>query len=186
MFRPIQRFVPKAGQVNEAGLRTVDPEVLAKYVSRSSNPWWRRRPCVHAMRDRVPVAQVEALFDCVCDPADTPEVKIALLDVLPLRESWLPWLREQTDADTLYGMYDAILKARAALGDLSVISEAATLANDPWPRSRANGEAALDALIVRHDLATIEGSLGTERPEDRVFHVRMLARRGGDVIGAFA
>jgi hypothetical protein len=185
MFQRIESFVPKAGQIDEAGLRTVDPDVLAQYVRRSSNPWWRRRPCVHALRDRVPAAQVEALFDCVCDAADTAEVRVALLDVLPLRESWLPWLREQT-GDNQYGVYEAILKARAALGDLTVVSEVATLANDPWVRSRAIGEAALDALIDHHGTATIEAALGTDRPEDRVFHVRMLARRGGDVIGAFA
>jgi hypothetical protein len=185
MFQLIQRFIPEAGQVDEAGLRTVDPDMLAQYVRRASNPWWRRRPCVHALRDRVPAAQVESLFDCVCDPIDTAEVRVALLDVLPLRESWLPWLRAYT-GENRHGVREAILKARAALGDLTVVPDVATLAHDPASRLRVIGEAALETLIDHHGIATIEAALGTERPEDRVFHVRMLARRGGDVIGAFA
>ena len=121
----------------------------------------------------------------MCDAADTAEVRVALLSVLPLRESWLPWLRDQ-GADPQFGMGDAIINARATLGDLTVASEAATLANNPWPHSRAIGEAALDALIDRHGVEAIEALLGTERPEDRVFHVRMLARSGGDLVRAFA
>ena len=184
--RSIDDFIPRAGEVDETGLRTVAPEVLASYVRSSSNPWWRRRPCAHALRGRVPPAHVEALFECVRDPADTAEVRIVLLDVLPLRESWLPWLREQPVADGEYGMDIAIMKARAALGDLTAVSAAATLANDLWSHRRASGEAALDMLVERHGLAAIEALLGTERPEDRVFHARMLARKGGDVLAAFA
>lgn len=182
--RSVEALIPKAGQVDEAGLLDADPVVLARYIADARNPWWRRRPCVLALRGRVPPKHVMALIDRIRDPDDTAEVRIALLDVLHDRAELLPWLQAQ-DPDQPYGMHDAILKARAGLGDLTAAPALATLAADAWHHHAEIGRAALDVLAAHHGIDAVSRAIGNARPEDRAFHIRMQSKHGGDVSAAF-
>jgi len=182
----IEALIPAAGRADAAGLREVDADELALYVIDSTHPWWRRRPCVTALTGRVPAARAPNLMARIRDPDDVAEVRVVLLDILEDREELLPWLR-QKDRDTeKYGMPEAILKARGALGDRTAARELATLANNPWSHRRAIGEAGLNALSARYGIEEIIADLGDARPEDRAFRVRMRHRLGGDVTDALA
>lgn len=179
----IEQLIPRAGTVDEVGLRGLDPDELARFVLDPRRPWWRRQPCVAALEGRLPAAHVPALLDRIRDPADATPVRIALLDLLQDRGELLPWLCEQS-GELPYGLREAILKARAALGDLSVVPEVVVLADDRWQHRKQIGEAALGMLVARHGVAAVERELG-DSPADRACRVRMASRAGGDVTGAF-
>ncbi|MCT4357735.1 hypothetical protein M5362_32025 [Streptomyces sp. Je 1-79] len=183
----IETLIPQAGRADTTGLLEVDARVLARYVADARHPWWRRRPCVIALTGRVPERYVPELTARVRDPRDTAEVRTALLDLLADRPELLPWLRhEDRRGDTSYGMAEAFLKARGLLGDRSAARELATLAASPWPRVRAAGEAGLDGLVDRWGTASVLADLGTARPEDRIFQLRMRYRADEDVTDALA
>ncbi|MFF3389633.1 hypothetical protein ACFYW1_01575 [Streptomyces sp. NPDC002669] len=183
----VETLIPQAGQADAEGLRAFDADLLAEYVTDPAHPWWRRRPCVLALAGRVPEHRVAGLIARVHDPRDVAEVRIALLDLLADRTELLPWLghpdRRQEDS---YGMSEAILKARGLLGDRSATGELTTLAASPWSRTRALGEAGLDALVARYGAGAVLSDVGDERPEDRAFRVRMRHRAGADVVDALA
>ncbi|MFE5480980.1 hypothetical protein [Streptomyces sp. NPDC056527] len=186
-MRSIEALIPQAGRDDIAGLRDVDAEELARYAADPAHPWWRRRPCVIALTDRVPERYIPQLTARIHDPCDTAEVRRALLDLLADRAELLPWLRhEDRLADDSYGMAEAFLKARGLLGDRSAARELATLAASPWQRDRAAGEAGLDGLVDRHGTDAILAELGVERPEDRAFRVLMRHRADDDVTDALA
>lgn len=183
----IEALIPTAGQADVAGLREADADELARYVIDPAHPWWRRKPCVIALAGRVPATRVLELIARIRDPYDVAEVRIALLDILEDREELLPWLlQKDRETEKSYGMPEAVLKARAVLGDRTVVRELATLANDPWSHRRAIGEAGLDALVARYGIEAIAADLGDTRSEDRAFRVRMRYRVGDDVTDAFA
>ncbi|MFD8073401.1 hypothetical protein ACFV3E_12195 [Streptomyces sp. NPDC059718] len=186
-MRTIEILVPHAGKADAAGLNELDADELARYVADPTQPWWRRRPCTLALAGRVPERHVADLIARVGDPDDVAEVRIALLDVLAGRAELLPWLQhEDRRRERSYGVPEAILKARGALGDRTAARELATLAASPWPHRRAVGEPGLDALVTRYGVGTVLSDLGDMRPEDRVFHVRMRHRAGDDVTDALA
>ncbi|WP_432043018.1 hypothetical protein [Streptomyces cadmiisoli] len=186
-MRNIEMLVPGAGQADIAGLVELDADELALYVADPAHPWWRRRPCAHALAERVPERHVTNLISRVCDPDDVAEVRIALLDLLAGRAELLPWLKhEDRQHERSYGMPEAILKTRGMLGDRSAARGLASLAASPWPRWRGVGEAGLDALVTRYGVEVVLADLGDKRPEDRAFHVRMRHRAGADVTDALA
>ncbi|MFJ6013823.1 hypothetical protein [Streptomyces sp. NPDC092952] len=183
----IETLVPEAGRFDAEGLRAFDADALAAYVADPAHPWWRRRPCVHALAGRVPEHRAAALIARVHDVQDVAEVRIALLDLLAGRAELLDWLRHpDRRQDTSYGMPEAILKARGLLGDRTAAGELATLAAEPWRHMRATGEAGLDALVARYGTEAVLSDVGDARPEDRVFRVRMRHRAGQDVTDALA
>ncbi|MFD3333029.1 hypothetical protein ACFWV1_10305 [Streptomyces sp. NPDC058700] len=186
-MRNIEELVPEAGQADAVGLRGVDAAELARYAADPAHPWWRRRPCVHALAGRVPEGHVADLIARVRDSGDVGEVRIALLDVLAGREELLPWLRhEDRRQEESYGVPGAILKARGLLGDRSAVAELAALAASPWPRQQALGEAGLDALVSRYGAEAVLADVGDERPEDRAFRIRTRHRSGVDVTDGLA
>jgi hypothetical protein len=174
----IEELVPEAGKVDEAGLRAVPADELVRYLLGRKRPWWRRKPCALALRDRVPEKYVGVLLDRIRDVTDETELRMALLEVLP-RPELLPWLQAQ-GPEQRYGLYEAILKARAALGDLTAVPALSTLANTPWQRQAAIGEAGLDLLVSR--FGAIDAYLDDARPEDRAYKIR----RGANPLAAFA
>ncbi|MGW1432632.1 hypothetical protein ACWD6K_28930 [Streptomyces sp. NPDC002431] len=183
----IETLVPEAGRFDAEGLRAFDADALAAYVADPAHPWWRRRPCVHALAGRVPEHRAAALIARVHDAQDVAEVRIALLELLAGRTELLDWLRHpDRKQDTSYGMPEAILKARGLLGDRTAAGELATLAAEPWQRMRATGEAGLDALVARYGAEAVLSDVGDARPEDRIFQVRIRHRAGQDVTDALA
>ncbi|MCX4844392.1 hypothetical protein [Streptomyces sp. NBC_00893] len=187
MRRTIDTLIPQAGQADTAALGEHDADELAAYAADPAHPWWRRRPCVLALTDRVPEHRVAALIARIQDPHDVGEVRMALLDLLADRTELLPWLshKDRRKEDS-YGVPAAILKARGLLGDRSAAGELATLAAEPWPRFRAIGEAGLDALVARYGTGTVLADVGDARPEDRTFRFRALHRAGQDITTALA
>ncbi|MEU9700095.1 hypothetical protein [Streptomyces sp. NPDC047981] len=186
-MRSIETLIPEAGHFDRAGLLEVDAPTLARYVADPGHPWWRRKPCVSALTGRVPEESVPELIARIGDPDDAPEVRRDLLDLLADREELLPWLRHEDRAgDTWYGMREAFLKARGLLGDRTALHDLTTLAASLWQGPRAAGEAGLDGLVDRHGVATILADLGTDRPEDRLFRLRMRYRADEDVTDVLA
>ncbi|WP_345701023.1 hypothetical protein [Kitasatospora terrestris] len=186
-MRMIESFVPQAGRVDREGLAGVDPDRLARYVADASHPWWRRRPCVEALAGRVPERRVPALLGRVRDGRDTPEVRIALLELLADRAELLPWLQDpERERDSSYGLSEAYLLARGRLGDATAAGGLAVAAAQPWPRRREAGEAGLDALVARYGTAAVLDRLGTDAPEHRTARVRLRDRAGEDVTDALA
>ncbi|MYS06479.1 hypothetical protein GTW71_08530, partial [Streptomyces sp. SID6041] len=186
-MRSIEALTPQAGADDPAGLREVDANELARYAGDPGHPWWRRRSCVTALTGRVPEPHVPELIARIQDPADTAEVRRALLDLLSDRAELLPWLRHEDRAsDASYGMAPAFLKARGLLGDLSAARELATLAASPWRHTRDTGDAGLDGLVDRYGAGVVLAELGEDRPEDREFLVRTRYRDGEDVTYALA
>ncbi|MFD3943098.1 hypothetical protein [Streptomyces sp. NPDC058579] len=186
-MRSIETLIPQAGRADTAGLLEVDAPTLARYVADHSHPWWRRSPCVIALTGRVPERYVPELTARIRDAHDAAEVRRDLLDLLADREELLPWLRhDDRGSDTSYGMPEAFLKARGLLGDRTAAHDLVTLAASPWQCDRAVGEAGLDGLVDRHGVDTILAAVGTDRPEDRLFRLRMRYRADEDVTDALA
>ncbi|MGW6983082.1 hypothetical protein ACWGE1_27225 [Streptomyces sp. NPDC054932] len=187
MPKTIKKLSPEAGRIDTAGLREYHADALARCAADTGQPWWRRRACVQALAGRVPERRVDGLIACVRNAGDVGEVRIALLGLLADRTELLPWLRhEDRLQDTAYGMAEAVLGARGALGDLTAAGALATLAFSPWRHRRETGEAGLDALAARHGFEVVLAELGEARPEDRSTGVRMRERAGQDVTGALA
>ncbi|MFI6106671.1 hypothetical protein [Streptomyces sp. NPDC051310] len=183
----MESLIPSAGRADTDALRALDPDELARYVADPSHPWWRRLPCAQALAGRVPEAWAGALLDRVRDAGDTGEVRRALLDVVGDRPELLPWLRhEERRRETSYGMREVLVRTRGLIGDLTVAGEAATLAADPFRHSQEAGETALDGLAERHGAEAVMARLGEDRPEDRLFRLRMRFRAGEDVTYALA
>ncbi|MET9573484.1 hypothetical protein ACFYNW_06880 [Streptomyces virginiae] len=183
----IETLTPEAGRIDAAGLRACDAGCLARCAVDRAEPWWRRTACVEALTGRVPQARLGELLACVRDTGDTGTVRKALLDVLSDRAELLPWLRhEDRRREEAYGMPEAVLRARGALGDLTAAAELATLAFSHWWTRRAVGDAGLDALAERYGAQAVLAELAGGRPEDRAAAVRMRDRAGGDVVDALA
>ncbi|MGW6945856.1 hypothetical protein [Streptomyces xanthophaeus] len=183
----IETLTPEAGRADAVGLRAHDADRLARCAADRAQPWWRRTACVEALTGRVPQARVGELLACVRDTEDSGTVRRALLGLLDDRTELLPWLRhEERRHESAYGMPDAVLRARGALGDLTAAPELATLAFSHWPTRRATGEAGLDALVDRYGVEAVLGELGAGRPEDRAVALRVRHRAGEDVTDALA
>ncbi|MFF8264648.1 hypothetical protein [Streptomyces virginiae] len=183
----IKTLTPEAGRIDAAGLRACDADRLARCAVDRAEPWWRRTACVEALTGRVPQARLGELLACVRDTGDTGTVRKALLGVLSDRAELLPWLRhEDRGREEAYGMPEAVLRARGALGDLTAAAELATLAFSHWWTRRAVGDAGLDALAERYGAEAVLAELAGGRPEDRAAAVRMRDRAGGDVVDALA
>ncbi|MER6316147.1 hypothetical protein ABT237_20525 [Streptomyces sp. NPDC001581] len=183
----IETLTPAAGHTDSAGLRAYDPDQLARCAVDGAQPWWRRTACVEALVDRVPQARVGELLACVRDTEDSGTVRKALLELLADRAELLPWLRhEDRRREEAYGMREAVLQARGALGDRTAAAELATLAFSHWRTRRAVGEAGLDALMDRHGVEAVLAELGGGRSEDRAVAVRVRDRAGEDVTDALA
>ncbi|MFD3696323.1 hypothetical protein ACFWUZ_09190 [Streptomyces sp. NPDC058646] len=183
----IETLTPQPGRADAAGLRAYDADLLVRCAVDPAQPWWRRTACVEALAGRVPRAGLGELLACVRDTAGSGTVRRALLVLLSDRAELLPWLRhEDRLRETSYGMPQAVLRARAALGDRTAAAGLATLAFSPWQTDRAVGEAGLDALADRYGAEAVLGRLDGGRPEDRAVAVRMRHRGGEDVTGALA
>ncbi|WP_405940853.1 hypothetical protein [Streptomyces sp. NBC_00207] len=183
----IETLTPAAGQADAAGLRAYDADLLVRCAVDREQPWWRRTACVDALTGRVPEARAGELLACVRDTEDSGTVRKALLGLLSDRAELLPWLRhEDRRRKDAYGMPEAVLQARGALGDRTAAAELATLAFSHWRTKRAIGEAGLDALVERHGVEAVLSALEGGRPEDRAVSVRMRHRAGGDVTDALA
>ncbi|MFD3538444.1 hypothetical protein ACFWUQ_02955 [Streptomyces sp. NPDC058662] len=183
----IETLTPEAGRTDAVGLRAYDPDLLARCAVERTQPWWRRTACVDALAGRVPSARVGELLACVRDTDDSGTVRKALLGLLADRAELLPWLRhEDRRHEAAYGMPEAVLQARGALGDLTAAPELATLAFSHWPTRRAVGEAGLDTLADRHGVRAVLSGLDAARPEDRAVAVRVRHRAGEDVTDALA
>ncbi|MET9606007.1 hypothetical protein ABZZ17_13180 [Streptomyces sp. NPDC006512] len=187
MPKTIETLTPGAGRTDTAGLRAYDPDPVARCAADAAQPWWRRKACVEALAGRVPEGHVAELIACVQDAGQSGSVRIALLELLADRPELLPWLRhEDRLQESAYGMPEAILKARGALGDRTSAEALATLAFSPWGHRQVIGEAGLDALAARYGVEAVLADLGGARPEDRAFGVRMRHRAGEDVADALA
>ncbi|MGW6709401.1 hypothetical protein ACWGDE_31570 [Streptomyces sp. NPDC054956] len=185
MPKTIETLTPEAGRTDTEGLRGHDADSLARYVADTAQPWWRRRACAQALAGRVPRQRVAELIECVRDAGDVAEVRIALLDLLADRPELLPWLRhEDRIREGSYGVPEAVLKTRAALGDRTAVGALATLAFSQWRRERETGEAGLDALAARHGVEAVLAELDGARPEDRAIGVRLRGLAGEDVTDA--
>ncbi|APU43901.1 MULTISPECIES: hypothetical protein [unclassified Streptomyces] len=183
----IRTLAPEAGRIDAAGLRAYDADRLARCAVDRAAPWWRRTACVEALTGRVPQARLGELLACVRDGGDNGTVRRALLGLLSDRAELLPWLRhEDRRGEEAYGMPEAVLKARGALGDLTAAAELATLAFSHWSSRRAVGEAGMDALVERYGAGAVLGGLAAGRPEDRAAAVRLRDRAGEDVVDALA
>lgn len=203
-LRRLRALVPKpsVSPEVEAKLRAARPQPLVALAVDPSEPWWRRRAFALALRGRVPVDRAALLLDRVSDAQDVAEIRRALLEVLsedaavagsiPLLE----WLRAQEGREQAYGMEEAILAARARLGDRAAVPRLATLAYDPWWHRRQVGEAAIDALVEAYGLAAVLRALGVDelealicagaRPEDRLLGLRLAHRQGLPIDAALA
>ncbi|MET9689642.1 hypothetical protein ABZY81_14355 [Streptomyces sp. NPDC006514] len=187
MAKTIKKLSPEAGRTDTEGLRTFDADALAKCAADAAQPWWRRRACAQALAGRVPERRVPRLIACIQDTGDVSEVRIALLGLLADRPELLPWLRhESRQQDGAYGMAEAVLGARGALGDLTAAGALATLAFNPWRHRRETGEEGLDALAARYGFEAVLAELGGARPEDRSTGVRLRHHAGEDVTDALA
>ncbi|WP_405527246.1 hypothetical protein OG592_06100 [Streptomyces avidinii] len=187
MPKTIKMLSPEAGRTDTAGLRGYDADALAKCVADAAQPWWRRRACVEALAGRVPERRVADLIARVQDTGDVSEVRIALLKLLADRPELLPWLRhEDRHQDSSYGMAEAVLGARGALGDLTAAGALSALAFGPWRHRREIGEAGLDRLAARYGAEAVLAELDEGRPEDRSSGVRMRHHVGEDVTDALA
>ena len=195
--------VPKAGVDGAVALARLDAKVIATVAADTSQPWWRRRPCVLALRDRVPEGAIPPLWARVIDKADVGEVRIATLDVLgawwagdpkravPSRERALDWLRGQNIDGQAYGMDQALVLARCRLGDLEVVPALARLAFDPWHHRIRTAEQATAALLEARSLESVLGALGAETVPQlvtsgataaaRYFGLQRLAEGSADV-----
>ncbi|MFD9357749.1 hypothetical protein [Streptomyces sp. NPDC060031] len=187
MPKTIETLSPEAGRADTAGLRGYDADAVARCAADAAEPWWRRKACAEALAGRVPEQRVAELVTCVQDTGDAGSVRIALLELLADRPELLPWLRdEERLRESAYGMPEAVLRARGALGDRTAAGALATLAFSPWRHRREIGEAGLDELAARYGLEAVLAQLGGARPEDRAFGVRMRHRAGEDVTDALA
>ncbi|MFD9334381.1 hypothetical protein ACFWBF_08180 [Streptomyces sp. NPDC060028] len=187
MPKTIETLSPEAGRADTAALRGYDADAVASCAADAAQPWWRRKACAQALAGRVPQQRVAELVACLQDTGDAGSVRIALLELLADRPELLPWLRdEERLQESAYGMPEAVLRARGALGDRTAAGALATLAFSPWRHRRAIGEAGLDELAARYGLDAVLAELGGARPEDRAFGVRMRHRAGEDVTGALA
>lgn len=187
MVKTIKKLTPEAGRTDVLGLRAYDADALAGCAADARQPWWRRQACAEALAGRVPERRVPRLIACVQDTGDVSHVRIALLGLLADRPELLPWLRhEDRQQDGAYGMAEAVLGARGALGDLTAAGALATLAFSPWRGYRETGEAGLDALAARYGFEAVLTELGRARPEDRSTGVRLRHHAGEDVTDALA
>lgn len=179
----VDALIPDAGREDMAALQGVGPDVLARYVTNRSHVWWRRVPCARALTGRVPGHHLDALVAAVQDPNEAVVVRIALLDTLSGHTALLPWLQDPDRArEASYGFPEAVLLARARLGDRTAVADLVTLANDPWRHRRTVADEALDALIARYGVRRILKDLDPTRPQDRSFALR----HGGDAVAALA
>ncbi|MFF2788770.1 hypothetical protein ACFVT6_18680 [Streptomyces sp. NPDC058049] len=168
MAKTIKMLSPEAGRTDTAGLRAFDADALARCAADAAQPWWRRQSCAEALAGRVPERRVPELIARVQDTGDVSHVRIALLDLLADRPELLPWLRhEDRQQDGAYGMAEAVLGARGALGDLTAAGALAALAFSPWHHRRKTGEAGLDALAARCGAEAVLAELDGARPEER-------------------
>ncbi|GGS24685.1 hypothetical protein Snoj_18660 [Streptomyces nojiriensis] len=185
--KTIKKLTPEAGRTDTAGLRAFDADALARCAADAAQPWWRRQACAEALAGRVPERRVPELIARVQDTGDVSHVRIALLGLLADRSELLPWLRhEDRQQDGAYGMAEAVLGARGALGDLTAAGALATLAFNPWRHRRETGEAGLDALAARYGCEAVLAELDGARPEDRSTGVRLRHHAGEDVTDALA
>ncbi|MFJ3833283.1 hypothetical protein ACIPWI_35805 [Streptomyces sp. NPDC090046] len=183
----IKTLSPEVGRIDTAGLRGYDADALAKCALDAGQPWWRRKACAEALAGRVPQRRVAQLTACLQDTGDVGTVRIALLHLLADRTQLLPWLQhEDRGQDSSYGMAEAVLEARSALGDLTAVGALSTLAFAPWRHRREIGEAGLDELTARHGAEAVLARLDAARPEDRSVIVRMRRHAGEDVTDALA
>jgi hypothetical protein len=149
-------------------------EILVSVVLDGRREWWRRRLCAFALSGRVPADSVPALLDLVRDSRVTTEVRVALLEVLPLSEELLAWLRT-TDDDVLDL---AILRTRARFGDTTAVPALVRLMESEWYHRRAVAEQGIDMLGQRAVLdalgfdSALSLMLFGPTPEARVLGVR--------------
>lgn len=176
----IETLTPQAGAADAAGLRAYDADLLVRCAVDPAQPWWRRTACVDALTGRVPRSGLGELLDRVRDTGDSGTVRQALLVLLSDRVELLPWLRhEDRLREDAYGMPQAVLRARAALGDRTAAAGLATLAFSHWRTERAVGEAGLEALTDRYGVEAVLAELDGARPEDRAVAVRLRDRAAG-------
>lgn len=100
----------------ESSVAHVPADDLVSTVLDRDQEWWRRRICARALAGRVPADSAPALLDVVRDPAETAEIRVATLDVLPASDALLQWLRRHPD-QTGDPLETATVLARARLGD---------------------------------------------------------------------
>ncbi|WKD31066.1 hypothetical protein [Streptomyces xanthophaeus] len=187
MAKTIKMLSPEAGRTDTAGLRAFDADALARCAADTAQPWWRRQACAEALAGRVPERRVARLIACVQDTREVSHVRIALLGLLADRTELLPWLRhEDRQQDGAYGMAEAVLGARGALGDLTAAGALAAVAFSPWRDRRETGEAGLDALAARYGFEAVLAELDGARPEDRSTGIRLRHHAGQDVTDALA
>jgi hypothetical protein len=175
-------------------------DTLVDLVLDADQPWWRKVVCAKALRGRVPDSRAGELLAWIRDTPRLGEAKSALLDILaePDRAhsaALLEWLRSES-VDGWYDADVAILRARAALGDLDAVRPLTDLAADAWKHRREPAEAALAALADRQGLDTVVRALGAESPEalafraaepsHRMLGVRLLWREDRNILPALA
>ncbi len=181
----VDSAIPQAGKPDATKLAAIDADTLARYVVDPTHPWWRRRPCVEALKGRVPEDHVPGLLDRIRDPEDTSEVRIALLALLGDRSELLPYLQTIT-RDASCAIYENALAARGRAGDLTAAPELALCAAGTWMARVQHGEQGLDALIDRHGVAVVEHAVGTTTIEGRIFANRVRGRERSDLTAALA
>lgn len=182
-----------------ARLREHDITPLVEVVLAKAEPWWRRRACAAALLGRVPETSVAGMMERVSDPEDVMEVRRQILEAIatPGRahsKQLLGWLRGLKPGQP-YDFDVAVLKARAALRDVSVFPALSELAADAWTHRRQAAEAAIDALIHVVGSNAMLNEFGAPTLEALAFQqqrslaarllgVRLVHRAGGDVTAA--
>jgi hypothetical protein len=201
--RRIRGLVDKASASEDRvrRLAEVPPDALVAAVLDAREPWWRQMNCARALAGRVPPGRVTQLLDIVRDQRVTTEVRVALLDVLTAtagshRAALLAWIREQESVEQPYQMPEALLRARAELGDLDAAGPLMALATSPWKHEQEIGAQGLETLVTAHGKDTLLAALGADSmpalafagtsEAHRLFGVRVLRAEGGDVTPALA
>lgn len=157
-----------------AALAHHSADVLVSVVLDGRREWWRRRLCAFALSGRVPEDHVPVLLDLVRDSRVTIEVRVALLEVLPLSEELLTWLRTADD----HRIELAVLRTRARFGDATAVPDLVRLMASEWHHRRIVAEQGIDMLGQRAVLdalgfdSALSLMLFGPTPEARVLGVR--------------
>jgi hypothetical protein len=185
----------------ERQLATMPAGALCDLVVDQAEPWWRRRACVRALAGRVPADRVDDLLASTKDNEVTTEVRVGLLGVLSTPDSahaaaLLEWLRTQEGRSQRYGLEQALLHARAQLGDLTVAAGVVALEANAWPHIRRTGRSAVDTLVEARGLDAVLNELGAGSAEalatrgattaGRMFGLRLLWENGDDFTAVLA
>lgn len=158
-------------------------DLLAEFAAHPAAPWRHRRRCAGALHGRVPPARAAALFALARSSGEEDSTRAELVVALatspgPHRAALLDWLRTDPEPHR-YRLPLAVLRGRAALGDVTVARPLALQAADDWTFRSRPAAAALDGLVARCGATAVLAEFGAE-------DAASLARDGATVADRLA